>query len=37
MAILAVLIAALVAFFVTRDHGDPARHLIEREAGATKP
>jgi hypothetical protein len=36
LAILAAAVAALVAFhLVTREeHGDPARHLIERETTA---
>jgi hypothetical protein len=37
LAILAAAVAAIVAFNVlTREHGDPARDLIERET-ATKP
>jgi hypothetical protein len=35
LAILAVAVAAIVAF--TREHGDPAGHLIERETAAPKP
>jgi hypothetical protein len=31
LAILAAAIAAIVAFYVLRELGDPARHLIERE------
>jgi hypothetical protein len=37
LAILAAAVAAIVAFnVVTRERGDPARHLIEQETAATK-
>jgi ABC-type dipeptide/oligopeptide/nickel transport system permease component len=36
LAILAIVVAVLVVFFMTRHYGDPARQMIEQEAVAAR-
>jgi hypothetical protein len=36
LAILAIVVAAVVVFDMTRHYGDPARHMIEHEPVAAR-